>query len=161
MSGLSGRLVTSRNKCVLSVFLTPKIHQSNVQKFSFYFTESAASQSQRSVGDSLSGMQHLFTATTTLANPRPIKQKYFSGQTHLISERALIFGRYPRFANLSFWKEQTCRWRWIWRTAGMIMTRENRSTRRETCSSANSSTTNHTWTGLRSSTAISSQKTPD
>jgi hypothetical protein len=43
----------------------------------------------------------------------------------------------------------------------MITTRENRSTRRETCPSANSSTTNHTWTGLRSNLAISSQKTGD
>ena len=69
MSGLSGRQVAFRNKYGVSVFLVPKIHQSNAQKFSLYFTESAASPSQSSVGDSLSGTQHLFTATTTLANP--------------------------------------------------------------------------------------------
>lgn len=150
MSGLSGRLVASRNKCGLSVFLAPKIHQSSVQKFSFYFTERAASPSQRSVGGSLSGTQHLFTATAMLPNPLTIKQKYFSVHTHPISDRALISGRYPSFAHLSFWKEQICRWRWIWRTDGMITTRENRSTRRETCPSANSSTTNITlWGRIR------------
>jgi hypothetical protein len=69
MSGLSVRLVAFRNKYNLPLFLAPKIHQSNIQKFSLYITESAASPSQISVGDSLSGTQHLFTATTTLANP--------------------------------------------------------------------------------------------
>jgi len=53
-----------------------------------------------------------------LTHPR-IKQKYFSVQTNPISERALISGRHPSFAHLSFWKEQTCRWRWVWRTDGM------------------------------------------
>jgi hypothetical protein len=37
---------------------------------------------------------------------------------------------------------------WIWSSGGMILTGENRRTRRKTCPSATLSTTNYTWTDL-------------
>ena len=47
------------------------------------------------------------------------------------SEKALLFWRVPRFARLAFWFSVTCRWIWVSSTGGMMLTGENRSTRRQ------------------------------
>ena len=46
----------------------------------------------------------------------------------------------------------------VWSSSEMILTRGNRSNRRETCPSATSSTINSTLTGLRSKTALRNDK---
>jgi hypothetical protein len=46
----------------------------------------------------------------------------------------------------------------IWSSGGMILTGENRRTRRETFPSATSSTTNPTWTTLGSNPGLSGEK---
>lgn len=38
----------------------------------------------------------------------------------------------------------SCRWRWTWSTDGVILSQKDRGTRRQTCPSATSSTTNTT-----------------
>jgi len=49
-----------------------------------------------------------------------------------------------------------CRRRWLWSTGGMILTGENRSTRKKTCLRATLSTTNLTWTELESKPGLRS-----
>jgi hypothetical protein len=46
---------------------------------------------------------------------------------------------------------------WIWSSRGMILTGENRRTRRKTCPSATLSTTNSTWTALGANPGLSSE----
>ena len=63
---------------------------------------------------------------------------------------AVLFGEFSSFVRLFFWYA-TCRWRWS--IGGMILTSENRSTRRKTHPTATLSTINHTWTDLGSNPA--------
>jgi hypothetical protein len=52
----------------------------------------------------------------------------------------------------------TCRWKKVWSTDGIILTRENRITGRNTCPSATLSTTNFTCIDLRSSPGLRGER---
>ena len=75
--------------------------------------------------------------------------------------KALFYPMLPGFRNsIAFWNvprlrrcvllvRATCRWRWVWSTGGMILTGDERCTRRKTRPSTTLSTTNLTKTDLR------------
>jgi hypothetical protein len=64
--------------------------------------------------------------------------------------KSITFLKIPRFRPFVLLVTAACRWISVWSIRGMIWTRENLSTRRETCLSATLSTTNLTWTDLGS-----------
>jgi hypothetical protein len=63
--------------------------------------------------------------------------------------RSIAIWRVPRLRLFVLLVTVTCRWRWVWRTGGMILTGENRSNRWKPALSVTLSTTNLTWTDLR------------
>jgi len=68
---------------------------------------------------------------------------------------SITFCKVPRLRAFVLLVTATCRWRSVLSIGGMILTEENRSTGRKTCSNASWSTTNPTWTVLGSSAGLS------
>jgi hypothetical protein len=84
---------------------------------------------------------------------------WFSIQRSPISETALIYGRFPELGSLlPSGKRATCRWRKIRSIVEMVFTGADRSTRRESWSSATLSTTNLTLNGLESKPSLRDER---
>jgi hypothetical protein len=102
---------------------------------------------------------HLLCQVYTFSNgqedwtryPYPFKHdkvrfSHVSVQLSSITERVLLFGRFPGFDHLSFWQEQHV----DDESAGLVERYWHQNTRRDSCLSVTLSTTNLTWTDLRS-----------
>ena len=64
----------------------------------------------------------------------------------------------PTFLQSVFLVQATCLWKWVWIIVVMILTGENRSTRRKSCLSVILSTKNNRRTQLGSNTALRGEK---
>jgi hypothetical protein len=60
----------------------------------------------------------------------------------------------PASSTFFFTVRKACRWRRVWSLLGMILKRENESTRKKTCLIASFSTINVTWTGPESKPGV-------
>ena len=74
------------------------------------------------------------------------------------SRKSTPFQKVPTFRAFVLLVRATCRWRRAWSIGGVLLTRKNRNTSRQTCPTATLSTTNLTWTDSETNPGLQGER---